>query len=496
MSSGLFVNIVLFVMRFGVVIPIGNLALRPFPTRWAIGLMKRMHLDIRTAWEWERLYFLSRRTLPLWLRLRLLHAWSLVTWSGRGIAWGCAMEASYRVYNLAWFLYENAEKSQGRKDFALAHRLIQREILFISENLETHSFNNHYAFNVFAMLISSPILENTDESHWITELDRILVLQFNTDGTNFEASTSYHQLMLEAITRLIILRPDLSDRVHRVLNVCGATAFSSEVAPNGTLLWQIGDTDGSSVVRDGQSLADLLECAGLAHSYDRNSGTRVFPDFGASFHKSEDIRFALWAPRLGQAGRGGHNHADSLSLTCSIHERPVIGDPGVPLYALARRYFRSAFNHSGPFPAGEEPIMQTGSFRMTDAWKVDMVRRGHHEVIASCIKVPGYGYERRLTFVPSKGVKVVDCALGSAPMPCPKLVIDPKYRIEIIDLTRAMLIPRDRNGGTLLVEAIEGIAKLEVIGVWYSQSYFSLSRSSILRLCPNQNECRWKVTLQ
>jgi len=495
MKSGLLASRILAALRFGVIFPVGIVLLRPMPTRWALAAMKRLRLDIRAAWEWERLYWLSRRNLSPRRRYILLRVWAAVTWLGRGLAWGCAMEAAYRVYNLSWYLNELRKHAFLEGEILAVSKIIKREVSFISDNLETASFNNHYAFNVFAMLIAGPINCRGDDDYWVAELQRVLSQQFYPDGSNFEASTAYHQLMIEAIARLVILRPDLRDHVSKSMNLTGAIVFSTKIAPESSLLWQVGDTDGSRVVDDGNTIAQLLQTAELGGSHQKCAASAFFPDFQVSFHEVGELSLALWAPKLGQGGRGGHNHADCLSLTCAMGNRAVIGDPGVPLYALARRQFRSAAVHSVPFPASEEVIKQVGAFQMSDPWPAMLFRSSANEATARCLKSPDHGYERNVVFEPGEGAQIVDRALGSAPHPCPKLAIDPNYKIELIDKVHARIVPRDGKGRSLLIKAVEGITAIDIIDSWYSTAYFQLARSSILRLISNQSRCRWRLEI-
>lgn len=488
-----FPDLALYVFRLLVIWPVGFVMLRFVPTRLGLAVMKRLRLDLRAAWEWERLSFLSDSRKSVALRMWRLRFWSLITFPGLGLAWGCAMEASYRIYVLGWFVLGPDKAPLSHKQTEYVRALIRRESDFVLANLETHSFNNHYAFNVFSLLIAN-MVNPVDDARWRGELERVLRGQFLPDGTNFEASTSYHLLMLEALTRLAILRPDLKGDIKAALNLEGALSFARQVAPDDRLLWRIGDTDGSQVVKDGCSLTELSSKA-----WSITGSTVVqresFEDFGAIFFKEGNLDVGFWMPHPGQDGRAGHNHADALTLTCAINNRTVIGDPGVPLYALMRKWFRSAQQHSGPFPEGIEPLIQVGPFRTADHWVGSLCRLSPEEALATCEQLPDEGYRRQVKIIPGAGMEITDSSMGLLPPPCPKLALDPQYKVLIESPLRVRLVQRDGNSPDLIIEALEGIAAFKIRRSWYSPAYFRLSLSVSLSMESTSTRCRWRLLI-
>lgn len=486
-------DLALQIFRLAVIWPVGFILLRFVPTRLGLAMMKRLRLDVRAAWEWERLNFLSDKRLSNSVRIWRLHFWAILTRPGLGLAWGCAMEASFRIYALAWFAMGPNKTSLNVAQIARVAALIRRESQFVAANLETHSFNNHYAFNVFGLLIAHMVTPG-DDAKWQAELNRVLRAQFLPDGANFEASTSYHLLMLEALARLVILRPELRPVVKTAMNLSGALAFAEHVAPDGKLIWRIGDTDGSCVVRDGCTVTELMKEADCVPQFTKISRTD-FKDFGATFLGNGTLSVALWVPSPGQNGRAGHNHADALTLTCAVNNHAIIGDPGVPLYSFMRNWFRSAQLHSGPFPVGYEPLNQAGSFRTDKHWRGSLHRVSLNEAVAKCERIPGEGYRRQVKMVSGPGVEVVDSVAGQLPPPCPKLLIEPAYSVTLEGPLRARLKRRDGKGPDLVVEALEGIVAFRLRRSWYATAYFRLSTSKKLSMESISTNCRWRVYL-
>lgn len=485
----------ILIFRFVIIWPIGNLLLRFTPTYLALAVMKRLHFDVRAAWDMERLNFLSCNSISNSFKMKLLFFWSLLTRPGLGIAWGCAMESSYRIYALCWFAYGPGKPSLTQKQISRVKALVQREVTFVQGNLETHSFNNHYAFNVFSLLIANAVVGPVEDAKLVAELGRILRDQFLPDGTNFEASSSYHLLVLEAIARLVILRPDLRMQIKSSMNLDGALAFVQCVAPRGKLIWRIGDTDGSCVINDGISVVELMVKAGVV-SIPSVAQAKYFENFSAIFFDQSPLKFALWMPHPGQNGRGGHNHADALTLTCAIDGREVIGDPGIPLYSFMRNWFRSACNHSGPFPSGIEPLREAGAFKTTDHWVGSLYRLSSEHAVATCERVIGEGYSRSVKLIPTRGVEVEDTSIGCMPIPSPRLVLDPGYKVSLETPLRARLSRLDRKGPVLIIEALEGIDSFGLRTSFYARSYFRLSRTTVLEINAFSSNCRWRVSLQ
>ncbi len=320
-------------------------------------VMKACRLDVRLAWEWERLYFLNSHRFSPTLKSWLLGAYCNLTPPGRGLAWGCAMESAYRIFNLSWYLHTEGDSLSPvqRRRFCQA---IRREANFIQSNLERHSYNNHYAFNVFGLLLAYCVDAELDDEYWKGQLKDVLSRQFHADGTNFEASTRYHLLMVEALTRLVTIRKELQPLVLANLNMVGCLAFARRICVSARRSWMVGDNDGSMVVRNTSRLK-IIMLASQTFESDKHlepaPSTIRFPDFGVAFLRGENAEIALWNPLPGQSGKGGHNHNDCLAITLSVSGEPVVTDPGVFLYLVARNYYRSAAVHSTMLPGDLNP---------------------------------------------------------------------------------------------------------------------------------------------
>ncbi len=123
-----------------------------------------------------------------------------------GVNWSCTMDVGIRVVN--WLIsYDLFRAYHAELDHAFLE-VFQRSIYehgkHCIENLEySPSFrSNHYLSDIAGLLFAAAYLPSSEEidswlSFAIQELLSEMEYQFNPDGSNFEASTSYHRLSTE-----------------------------------------------------------------------------------------------------------------------------------------------------------------------------------------------------------------------------------------------------------------------------------------------------------
>ena len=125
-----------------------------------------------------------------------------------GANWVCTMDVAIRAAN--WLIAYDLFFSSGVKFDASFNKLFTRSIYehgqHIANNLEwsVTARNNHYLANIVGLIFISCYLSNTPETNiWlafsIQEFIEEISHQFHADGTNFEASTSYHRLSTQMI---------------------------------------------------------------------------------------------------------------------------------------------------------------------------------------------------------------------------------------------------------------------------------------------------------
>lgn len=125
-----------------------------------------------------------------------------------GVNWRCTMDVAIRVVN--WLVAYDLFRTAGAEfdaDFEIElNRSVYEHGLHIINHLEwsPELRSNHYLSDIAGLLFVAAYLPRTLESdRWLAfatqELIAEMTSQFHSDGSNFEASTSYHRLSAEII---------------------------------------------------------------------------------------------------------------------------------------------------------------------------------------------------------------------------------------------------------------------------------------------------------
>ena len=125
-----------------------------------------------------------------------------------GVNWVCSMDVAIRAANwlIAYDLFYSAKVKFDTTFQEYFTCSIYEHGKHIVENLEwtTIARGNHYLANIVGLIFISSYLPNDPEiNSWlafsIQEYIKEVSRQFHTDGSNFEASTSYHRLSTQMI---------------------------------------------------------------------------------------------------------------------------------------------------------------------------------------------------------------------------------------------------------------------------------------------------------
>ncbi|WP_339141583.1 heparinase II/III domain-containing protein [Pseudoalteromonas galatheae] len=336
-----------------------SLLLRFFKSRYVLGFFKRAKLDVKYCWEFERLYFLaSKKTMSI--KKLLLIGYYTLTPTGRGLAWACSMESTYRVISLLYFREKHGSCN------GLIMKYLKREYNFTKENIEKHSNNNHILFNYVLLVLVARHFDE-DDSIYQNKLIYEIGQQFHEDGSNFEGSTAYHILTIECLSWLVYFEPSLEETLFEALNVNGAVKFI-EAVRHAEGVWLIGDND-SSICVLGDSSNLKMRDKQIEHIF-RNFNFKnekiedlyFSKDFGLVSKRFNSAKLLFLNVNAGQNGKSGHNHNDFLSICLALDNTPIILDPGVCTYSFQRDFYRSIHNHSSPFAYSANKIYEFESF--------------------------------------------------------------------------------------------------------------------------------------
>lgn len=314
----------------------------------------------------------------------------------RGVNWSCTMDVALRA---AGILAAEPLLRAGGADPVDARVLgsLLAHARFIADNLEDGPVRgNHYLSDLSGLYVCALALpEFREASDWRelarTALAQEMARQVDTDGLDFEASTSYHALVTEMLLLPALIGeargdpfpPEYLRRVGRMVGI-----VADLLRPDGTLP-QIGDNDDgrflivsqyhrsrrdwrpllalggwlfrnpSWLARSGEAWVEAAWVAGepfLAwrRGLEETGGgqgfpTRFYTASGLAQIGSGPVSVVVDAGGVGQGGNGGHAHNDTLGFDLFAFGREVLPDRGTGCYTpdrALRDRFRSTRSHN------------------------------------------------------------------------------------------------------------------------------------------------------
>ncbi|MEN8906121.1 MAG: alginate lyase family protein [Clostridiales bacterium] len=317
-----------------------------------------------------------------------------------GVNWKDSASIAIRAVNWIigyYFFYKTNKKDNNFWDIFFTN--LYYKALHINENLEAGS-NGHgyssYLSNLAGLIWLSLFFKNENNN-----LDLVLKkvkdlflkeihYQFYDEGTNFEASISYHRFSLEISLSTIILMEKNSIEIPNYikLKLKKAFQFVYNYTKANSLAPQTGDLDGSRFHifsgyfnKDRRDHSDIIQLASsyfdstehLMKDYDSLDSLFIlkkslrykklleeetklniykYKQMGYYIVKDKNMYMFIRCGNLGQNGKGGHAHNDQLSFECSINGKDLIVDPGSYTYATNindRNKFRQTNYHNTLF---------------------------------------------------------------------------------------------------------------------------------------------------
>jgi hypothetical protein len=372
--------------------------------------------DVKVPWELSRCQHFTRLGQAYWLSGDERYAQEFVAevraWVGANpyawsVNWACAMDVALRAVSWIWgfHFFADAEACRSREFRSLFLRSLYLHGEFVATNLERSDVNgNHYLCDGVGLVFLGCLFGSTRRGRKWRAMGRDLVVseifnQVTPDGVDFEMSTAYHRLVLEAfMTSYLLLEKhgeaipaDAWARLERMCEFVEAYTKPNGLAP------LVGDADdgrvqmlGTQAVGDHRYLlsngavkfarADFAAAAGSfsdesfwtlgpegaarfnglappASSRATSPSSKAFPDGGFFVLRSRDAHAFIDCGEVGMRGRGGHGHNDILSFELCLGGMNLVTDCGAYLYTASREWrnrFRSTAFHNGVEVDGEE----------------------------------------------------------------------------------------------------------------------------------------------
>lgn len=368
--------------------------------------------DVKVPWELSRCQHFTALGQAHWLTGDERYAREFVDetsdwiarnpW-GHGVNWACAMDVALRAVSWIWGFYFLADTAACRsRTFRGAFlRSLYMHGEYIASHLERADVNgNHYLCDGVGLVFLGTFFRATPHGRaWLqigrSIIDSEIFNQTSEDGVDFEKSTAYHRLVLEAFLTCYLLldrqgdrmSPEWIARLGRMLEFVEAY-----VKPDGTIPL-VGDADDGRIQKLGvQAIND--------HRYLLAAGAVIFgrADFKRAAVSFADEAFWLFGPHggdrfdainavppaveskafdaggfyvlrtdrahvfvdcgeVGMHGRGGHGHSDITSLEVWLDGMNLLSDCGSYLYTASREWrnrFRSTAFHNVVQVDGEE----------------------------------------------------------------------------------------------------------------------------------------------
>jgi hypothetical protein len=374
--------------------------------------------DVKVPWELSRCQHFTRLGQAYWLTGDERYAAEFVAettdWIGAnplsyGVNWACAMDVALRAVSWIWGFHFFARSSACR-DAEFRSRFLRALFMhgeFVVKHLEKADLNgNHYLCDGVGLVFLGCFFRGARSAgRWLAVGREIvegeILEQTTADGVDFEQSTAYHRLVLEAFfTSYELLRrhgievagPCWS-RLERMCEFVQAYTKPDGRAP------LIGDADDGRIqILGTQAIVDhryLLSHAAIvfgrgdfktsAHkcweetfwllgpdaperflrvSAGPAPGSTAFPDGGFYVLRTADAHVVVDCGEVGMRGRGGHGHNDILSFELFLNGFNVVTDCGAYLYTASREWrnlFRSTAFHNTLQVDGEELNRFVGS---------------------------------------------------------------------------------------------------------------------------------------
>lgn len=365
--------------------------------------------DVKVPWELSRFQHIFTLGKAYWITKNEKYAvefrnqiedWIKNNPVEMSVNWTSAMDIAIRAVN--WicgyhFFSDSPSISEGFWEKFNKYLYLHGEFIFGNlENKYQHT-GNHYLSDIVGLIFIGLYFKNfkcndkeieNKPQQWleygIFELKKEMFIQVNEDGTNYEASTSYHRLVTELflVTTILCCKNNINFTdayLNRLEKMCEFIMHITQ--PNGRSPL-IGDADDGRLIIFSQystwpkdDFRHLLSISGeffdrddfryfgdeyredvlwILHKYKKTNSiydltSREFKEGGYYILREENIYCCIRCGELSFRGDGVHSHNDQLSFTLNVGQEDIFIDPGAFIYTgdyKSRNVFRSTMVHN------------------------------------------------------------------------------------------------------------------------------------------------------
>jgi hypothetical protein len=512
--------------------------------------------DVKVPWELSRFQHLFTLGKSYWLtndeKYAIEFKEEIEDWIEKNpvemsVNWTCTMDVSIRAVNwiAAYFFFKDSP-SIDKNFWIQFHKSLYLHGRFIIKNLENKGphTGNHYLSNIVGLVwlglyFGSFIVDDRSKSNnpkkWLdyglSELEKEMFVQNNPDGTNYEASTSYHRLVTELFLKTTVLCNKnniyfTKDYMARLEKMC--EFIMNIIKPNG-LAPIIGDADdGRLLILSNYStwirndFRHLLGIAGELFDRDdfryygrdyiedtlwvyQNYKSNVekpepltsiaYRDGGYYILRNDRVYCCIRCGELSFRGDGVHSHNDQLSFELNVDGEDFIIDPGSYVYTAdykMRNLFRSTEMHN---------TVQVENFEQNDFeeynlfYMKEQTYSKNHEFNTNFFEGTHIGFKekcniihKRIVLLEGNSVLIEDHLIGGTNKGAQiTLILSPDVLVKLKE-NKVVLV---KNSVCIEFDSIEA---LKINNCWVSNSY-GFKQSSKKITIPFSKELSIKMTI-
>lgn len=355
--------------------------------------------DVKYVWEFNRLQFLPMLAThavvdgsPAALEAieAAIASWHAANPPFRGVGWASGIEVALRSISIIIALAIAGDRL-GAETKRLAAGILVTSRFWLRRFPSLHSSANNHRVAELAGEALIDMAVGRDAHEPLDELDREIAVQLLPDGSGAEQSPTYAAFTAE-LALLCAAASRQYGRTASSTTMDRLASFAEFVEWLGAL--RFGDDDEGRAVTLGGETHYAMSVAAAIRGFiglpgqptpDRDLrgvlfagpmgnrpapvGLKSFASGGLSVWRGEiagrTVQFSLDHGPLGYLSIAAHGHADALTITLTIDQRPVLIDPGTYLYgsgAAWRDWFRSTPAHNTLSIAGQSQSVISGPF--------------------------------------------------------------------------------------------------------------------------------------